>query len=104
DNLLKPHEAVFLEGKYTDRGKWMDGWESRRKRDYAYTTPGPHPDFDSAIIRLGLPGIVRAFVVDTAFFTGNYPSACAIEGASLQGPPSLGRLLSNDVQWTPILK
>lgn len=104
DNLLKPHEAVFLEGKYTDRGKWMDGWESRRKRDYAYTTPGPHPDFDSAIIRLGLPGIVRAFVVDTAFFTGNYPSACAIEGASLQGHPSLGRLLSNDVQWTPILK
>lgn len=104
DNLLKPQEAVFIEGKYTDRGKWMDGWESRRRRDYAYTTPGPHPDFDSAIIRLGLPGIVRAFVVDTAFFTGNYPSACAIEGASIQGHPSLATLLSDDITWTPILK
>ena len=103
DNLLKPQEAVFIEGKYTDRGKWMDGWESRRRRDYAYTTPGPHPDFDSAIIRLGLPGIVRAFVVDTAFFTGNYPSACAIEGASIEGHPSLAGLLSSDLRWTPIL-
>ena len=103
DNLLKPQEAVFIEGKYTDRGKWMDGWESRRRRDYAYTTPGPHPDFDSAIIRLGLPGIVRAFVVDTAFFTGNYPSACAIEGASIEGHPSLATLLSSDITWTPIL-
>jgi allantoicase len=104
DNLLKPQEAVFIEGKYTDRGKWMDGWESRRRRDYAYTTPGPHPDFDSAIIRLGLPGIVRAFVVDTAFFTGNYPSACAIEGASIEGHPSLSALLSPELRWTPILK
>ena len=103
DNLLKPQEAMFIEGKYTDRGKWMDGWESRRRRDYAYTAPGPHPDFDSAIIRLGLPGIVRAFVVDTAFFTGNYPSACAIEGASIQGHPSLTTLLSSDIRWTPIL-
>jgi len=104
DNLLKAQEAVFLDGKYTDRGKWMDGWESRRRRDYAYTTPGPHPDFDSAILRLGLPGIVRAFVVDTSFFTGNYPSSCAIEGASIQGHPSLATLLSDAVTWTPILK
>jgi allantoicase len=104
DNLLKPQEAVFLEGKYTDRGKWMDGWESRRRRDYAYATPGPHPDFDSAIVRLGLPGIVRALVVDTAFFTGNFPSSCAVEGASLAGHPSLATLLSDAVTWTPILR
>ena len=103
DNLLKPQEAVFIEGKYTDRGKWMDGWESRRRRDYAYTTPGPHPDFDSAIVRLGLPGIVRAVVVDTAFFTGNYPAACAIEGASIVGHPSLAALLSDSIAWTTIL-
>jgi allantoicase len=103
DNLLKPQEAIFIDGKYTDRGKWMDGWESRRKRDYAYTTKGPHPDFDSAIIRLGLPGIVRALVVDTAFFTGNYPSACAIEGASIQGHPALSTLLSDETRWTEIL-
>ncbi len=103
DNLLKPQEAVFIAGKFTDRGKWMDGWESRRRRDHAFVTPGPHPDFDSAIIRLGLPGIVRAVVVDTAHFTGNYPASCSIEGASIEGHPSLATLLSEAVQWTEIL-
>lgn len=104
DNLLKPQEAIFIDGKYTDRGKWMDGWESRRKREYAYETPGPHPEFDTAIIRLGLPGRVRGFVVDTAFFKGNYPKACAIEGASIAGYPDLAKLLSSEIEWTPILE
>jgi len=103
DNLLKPEEAIFLEGKYTDRGKWMDGWESRRRRNYAYTTPGPHPDFDSCIIRLGMPGVVRGVIVDTAFFKGNYPQACSLEGASIQGHPDLATLLSDRIQWTEIL-
>ena len=35
ENLLKPEPAIFIPEKYTDRGKWMDGWESRRRR-----TPG----------------------------------------------------------------
>lgn len=103
DNLLKAEEAIFIEGKYTPRGKWMDGWESRRRRAYAFTTPGPHPDFDSAIIRLGLPGTVRGFVVDTAFFTGNYPSSCSIEGASIQGQPDLATLLGGAITWTEVL-
>ena len=50
ENLLKPGAAVFREHEYTDRGKWMDGWESRRRR-----TPGN----DFALVRLGLPGILR---------------------------------------------
>ena len=47
ENLLKASAPVFVEGKYTERGKWMDGWESRRRR-----TPG----FDWCVIRLGLAG------------------------------------------------
>lgn len=70
ENLLRQSKAVWKEHEYTDRGKWMDGWESRRKR-----TPG----HDHAIIRLGAPGVIRGFVVDTAFFRGNYPSHCSIE-------------------------
>src|SRR6266516_2099409 len=66
DNLLKGQPAIFLDGKYTDRGKWMDGWESRRRR-----TPGN----DWCIVRLGAPGVVYGVVVDTAFFRGNYPEA-----------------------------
>lgn len=103
DNLLKPEEAIFIEGKYTDRGKWMDGWESRRRREHAFTTSGPHPEHDSCIIRLGLPGVVRGVVVDTAFFKGNYPQACSIEGASIQGHPDLATLLSDEIVWTEIL-
>src|ERR1700730_1214115 len=63
-NLLKESKPVFIEGKYTARGKWMDGWETRRRR-----TPG----YDWCVVRLGLPGILRGVVVDTSFFTGNYP-------------------------------
>ncbi len=57
ENLLKQSKPIFVEGKYTARGKWMDGWETRRRR-----TPG----HDWCIVRLGLPGIVRGIVVDTS--------------------------------------
>ena len=70
ENLLKQPPAVWKEHEYTDRGKWMDGWESRRKRVEGH---------DYAIIRLGAPGVIRGVVVDTAFFRGNYPSHCSIE-------------------------
>jgi len=71
ENLLKPSVPVFIEGKYTDLGKWMDGWETRRRR-----TPG----FDWCIVRLGLPGVIRGVVVDTSHFKGNYPDTCSIDG------------------------
>ena len=103
DNLLKESEAVFIAGKFTDRGKWMDGWESRRKRTYAESSLR-YPDSDFVIVRLGLPGIVRGFVVDTAHFKGNYPKACAIEGASIAGHPNVEELLSDAIRWTPILE
>ena len=103
ENLLKPAEAVFIDGKYTDRGKWMDGWESRRKRNYAESSR-VYPDYDSCIIRLGLSGVVRGFVVDTAHFKGNYPKSCAIEGASIEGHPDVSVLTSDRIQWTPILQ
>jgi allantoicase len=102
ENLLKPQEAIFIDGKYTDRGKWMDGWESRRKRTYAESSRA-YPDFDSCIVRLGLPGVVRGLVVDTAFFKGNYPESCAVEGTSIEGQPNLETLLSDQIRWTEIL-
>ncbi len=94
ENLLKASAPVFIEGKYTERGKWMDGWESRRRR-----TPG----FDWCIIRLGLPGVVRGVLVDTSFFRGNYPEQCSLEACALEGVPDVERLLSDEVQWTEIL-
>lgn len=69
-NLVKPEPAIFIPGKYTSRGKWMDGWESRRRR-----TPG----HDWCIVALGMRGLVRGVNVDTRFFTGNFPSHCSID-------------------------
>ncbi|MGA8230160.1 MAG: allantoicase [Candidatus Acidiferrales bacterium] len=98
ENLLKPAPAIFIEGKYTSRGKWMDGWETRRRR-----TPG----FDWCIVRLGLPGIVHAAIVDTSFFKGNFPERCSLEACALA--PSLSsakerRLLTDDAaEWVELL-
>src|SRR4051812_24599628 len=94
ENLLKAAVPVFLEGEYTDRGKWMDGWETRRRR-----TAG----FDWCIIRLGLPGIVRGVVVDTSFFRGNYPEHCSLEAAMFSGVPTEEQLVDDRVSWMPIL-
>jgi allantoicase len=78
ENLLKESKPIFIEGKFTDRGKWMDGWETRRRR-----TPG----HDWCITRLGLPGILRGVVVDTSFFRGNYPEHFSLEACDLGGQP-----------------
>lgn len=94
ENLLKLSAPIFIEGKYTALGKWMDGWESRRKR-----TPG----FDWCIIRLGLPGVIRGVVVDTSHFKGNYPEQCSIEACTMDGLPTTEQLTADSVQWTEVL-
>ncbi len=94
ENLLKASAPVFIEGKYTDRGKWMDGWESRRRR-----TPG----FDWCIIRLGLPGRISGAVVDTSFFRGNYPEHCSLEACDLPNLPEVEHLIGEEVEWVEIL-
>ncbi len=70
DNLIKPGRGTFIEDKYTENGKWMDGWESRRKRTDGH---------DWCIVKLGTPGIIKGVDVDTNHFLGNHPPECAIE-------------------------
>ena len=98
ENLLRSAKPVFIEGKYTERGKWMDGWETRRRR-----TPG----YDRCIIRLGLPGILRGVVVDTSFFKGNYPEHFSLEGCDLgRSAPYRNekkRLKSPATRWVELL-
>ena len=95
--LLRASAPEWREGEYTDRGKWMDGWETRRRR-----TPG----HDWCILRLGLPGAIHGVVVDTSFFKGNYPESCSIEAASVTGggTPSPEELADESrTRWTTIL-
>jgi allantoicase len=94
ENLLKPGKPVWLEDKYTDRGKWMDGWETRRRR-----TPG----FDWCIVRLGIPGILRGAVVDTSYFKGNYPEQCSIEACALEEDTPIQTVNPDTLRWAEVL-
>jgi allantoicase len=97
-NLLKEAKPVFIEGKYTARGKWMDGWETRRRR-----TPG----HDWCVVRLGLPGTIRGVVADTSFFKGNYPERFSLEGCDLGSQPPYKnekkKLKAAQTRWTDLL-
>jgi allantoicase len=98
ENLLKEAKPIFIEGKYTARGKWMDGWETRRRR-----TPG----HDWCIVRLGLPGMIRGVVVDTNFFKGNYPERFSLEGCDLGARPPYKnekkRLKAGETRWVELI-
>jgi allantoicase len=98
ENLLKPAAPIFIEGKYTDLGKWMDGWETRRRR-----SPRLDEKFDWCIIRLGLSGTIHGVVVDTSFFRGNFPSHCSLEACAIDGQPNIEQLLDEKNEWTEIL-
>src|SRR5438445_7749850 len=94
ENLLMPGRGTFIPDQYTDRGKWMDGWETRRKR-----TPG----HDWCVVKLGCPGVIRGVDIDTSHFLGNHPSYASVEVVSLKREPSLEQLASADLQWNEIL-
>jgi allantoicase len=91
ENLIKPGRGIFIPDKYTDRGKWMDGWESRRKR-----TEGN----DWCIIRLATSGKIHGVDIDTNFFLGNHPPHASLEAANLPGED--GQDFENTT-WTEIL-
>ena len=87
-NMLNPREPVYMAGKFTDHGKWMDGWESRRKRN---------GDYDYCIIQFGVSGIIKAVDVDTQHFTGNYPAQASLDACNSGKPPD------ETTQWTEII-
>ncbi len=91
ENLIRPHPPVRHDD-FGHKGKVYDGWETRRRRE---------PGADWAIVRLGVPGTVAGVVVDTSFFTGNYPAAASLHGLGVDGHPTPGELSTMD--WQPLL-
>lgn len=89
ENLLQTIDPEWREGEYTDRGKWMDGWETRRRRE---------PGHDWCVIALGLPGRVRSVTVDTSYFTGNYPESFSLEACGVGGDERL-----EEAVWAEII-
>lgn len=92
ENLIKPGRGIFIDDKFTDRGKWMDGWESRRSygRDNGR-------EFDWCIIRLGIKGIIRGFDIDTNYFRGNAPESVSVEACVSEVEPNA------DTVWHTVL-
>jgi allantoicase len=104
ENLLVPGPAVFDPERFGHKGKVMDGWETRRRRGRSAAVPHPDAgDHDWALIRLGVPGVVRGLVVDTAHFRGNHPQAVSVEATvhALSAAPE--DLLHPDVEWTELI-
>ena len=86
ENLLKKGRSIFITDKYTDRGKWMDGWESCRKR-----TPG----HDWAVIQLATTCSITGFDIDTNFFLGNHPPHASVEAIYID-------YVSNIADWATL--
>lgn len=87
--LISSAQPVFKENLYDDNGKWMDGWESRRKRGEGY---------DYCIVRLGFVGTIKGLDIDTSFFTGNYPPSASVDACySPDGDPT------EATEWQEIL-
>ena len=96
ENLIKPGAPVFQPHTFGNKGQIMDGWETRRRREAATEGHG-----DSAIVRLGCAGVVRRVVVDTSYFTGNYPPEVAVEACGAEGYPAPADLAA--AQWTTLV-
>jgi allantoicase len=92
ENLIRPAEPVFQSATFGHKGQVYDGWETRRRRA---------PGVDEAVVRLGLPGVVHGIVVDTAYFTGNYPPFCWVDATAVEGYPSPAELA--DADWQPLV-
>src|SRR4030081_487197 len=94
ENLLKPGRGIFIPDKYTDRGKWMDGWETRRRR-----TPGN----DWCVIQLGLRGTIKKVDIDTSHFLGNHPPFASLDALCMTNsfPSDVGAVEA--LSWAPVL-
>ena len=86
--LIQDAAPVFLLDRYDDHGKWMDGWESRRRRSMGH---------DWCVIKLAVPGRLQRFDVDTTHFTGNYPPGARVEGADTDACPE-----PDSAAWRPL--
>jgi allantoicase len=96
ENLIKPEDPEFRPHTFGHKGQIMDGWETRRRRELAGDGQG-----DRAIVRLGCGGVVHRVVVDTSWFTGNYPPEVSVEVCGAEGYPSPAELAG--ATWTTLV-
>ena len=94
ENLLRPGRGEFIPDKYTDCGKWMDGWETRRRRSEGH---------DWCIVRLGTPGLIKEINIDTNHFVGNYPTHASVDACQVPPFTPIDDITDDKVEWVEIL-
>lgn len=87
--MLADSDPIFIDDKFDDHGKWMDGWESRRKRVAGH---------DYCDVKLARSGFIHGVVVDTSHFTGNYPPEFSLDVCYCQGSPD------ENTEWTTLIQ
>ena len=88
ERMLQPSEPEWRAGVYDDHGKWMDGWESRRRRDQGH---------DHCVVKLAAPSTLAALDIDTRYFTGNFPPFASVQACRTETDPGA------DTHWTELL-
>ncbi|MEU8896719.1 allantoicase [Nocardia sp. NPDC048505] len=95
ENLINPGPADYRPSTFGHKGQIYDGWETRRHRG--------KPGDDSAIVRLGVPGVIRGVIVDTAWFKGNYPPAISLSALAIEGYPAAEEIAAR-TDWVPLVE
>jgi len=88
-NLLSLKKPKFDPDSYTEYGKEMDGWETRRKRTIGH---------DFCIIKMGISGFIDHFCIDTAHFTGNHAPRVSIQGIYIRSECEVLKWLEHEWQ------
>ena len=95
-NLIKPGRGVYKEGHFVSTGQWMDGWETRRSFGRKeHKSKAEHLDW--CILRLGIPGVIGGFDIDTNHFRGNAPQYASVEATNVKND------VDTSTKWTTIL-
>ncbi len=88
NRIINPNPPIFKDGVFDRHGKWMDGWETRRRRKKG---------FDYLIIKLGKPGRIFSVDIDTTHFSGNQPMYASLEACQNN------KKLNSNSKWSKIL-
>jgi allantoicase len=86
ERLIRAEAPIFEPHVFDEHGKEVDGWETRRKRSVGH---------DWCVVRLGGAAFLHGVVIDTAFFTGNYPQAASLDAACADAAPA-------EDAWVPL--
>jgi allantoicase len=94
ERLVHDDDPVAEPTRVTDRGRWTDGWVTRRRREQGH---------EWAIVRLGLPGILRQVLVDTSHVTVDAPEGVSLEAAHFEGDPHIVDLIRSRTKWSEVI-